>query len=48
MNQIISAALDKGRVQLNEVKAKKLLASAGVPVAQTQMAKTADEAVSPA
>ena len=48
MNQIISAALDKGRVQLNEVEAKQLLASAGVPVAQTQLAKTADEAVSAA
>ena len=45
MNQIISAALDKGRVQLNEVEAKQLLASAGVPVAQTQLATNSDEAV---
>ncbi|MFL2646304.1 MAG: acetate--CoA ligase family protein [Dehalococcoidia bacterium] len=48
MNQIISAALDKGRAQLNEVEAKQLLASAGVPVAQTQLAITADEAVNAA
>ena len=45
MNQIISAALDKGRAQLNEVEAKQLLASAGVPVAQTQLATNSDEAV---
>ena len=48
MNQIISAALDKGRAQLNEVEAKQLLASAGVPVAETQLAITADEAVNAA
>jgi len=48
MNQIISTALDKGRTQLNEVEAKQLLASVGVPVAQTKLATTADEAVNAA
>lgn len=48
MNQIISTALNKGRAQLNEVEAKQLLASVGVPVAQTKLATTADGAVSAA
>ena len=45
MNELITAARKRGRSQLNEVEAKDLLADAGVPVAKTRLATTADDAV---
>jgi acetate---CoA ligase (ADP-forming) subunit beta len=48
MNDVIAAARARGRSQLTEVEAKQLLSAAGVPVAETRLATTADEAVSAA
>jgi acyl-CoA synthetase (NDP forming) len=48
MNDVIAAARARGRSQLTEVEAKELLGAAGVPVADTRLATTADEAVSAA
>lgn len=48
MNDVIAAARARGRSQLTEVEAKQLLGAAGVPVADTRLATTADEAVSAA
>ena len=48
MNDIIAAARARGRSQLTEVEAKDLLGAAGVPVAETRLATTADEAAAAA
>lgn len=48
MNDLIARARSRGRSQLTEVEAKQLLSAAGVPVAETRLATTADEAVSAA
>jgi acyl-CoA synthetase (NDP forming) len=48
MNDVIAAARARGRSQLTEVEAGQLLSSAGVPVAETRLATTADEAVAAA
>ena len=42
--EIISAARSAGRTLLNEVEAKALVAEAGIPVAETRLARSADEA----
>ena len=48
MNDLIAAARARGRSQLTEVEAKALLSAAGVPVAETRLATTADEAAAAA
>ena len=48
MNDVIAAARARGRSQLTEVEAKDLLGAAGVPVVETRLATTADEAVAAA
>jgi acetyl-CoA synthetase (ADP-forming) len=48
MNDVIAAARARGRSQLTEVEAKDLLRAAGVPVAETKLATTADEAATAA
>ena len=48
MNELIAAARARGRSQLTEVEAKDLLGAAGVPVAETRLATTADEAAAAA
>jgi len=42
---VITAARSEGRLLLNEVEAKTLLAAAGVAVTETRLARSADEAV---
>jgi acyl-CoA synthetase (NDP forming) len=44
LNDLIAAARARGRSQLTEVEAKDLLSAAGVTVAETRLATTADEA----
>ena len=48
MNDLIATARARGRSQLTEVEAKALLSAAGVPVAETRLATTADEAAAAA
>ncbi|MDA0351891.1 MAG: acetate--CoA ligase family protein [Chloroflexi bacterium] len=48
MNEVIAAARARGRSQLTEVEAGQLLSAAGVSVAETRLATTADEAVAAA
>ncbi len=43
---IIESARSQGRVILSEVEAKQILAEAGIPVVETRLAKTAEDAVS--
>ncbi|MEX2159850.1 MAG: acetate--CoA ligase family protein [Dehalococcoidia bacterium] len=43
---VIEQARAQGRTLLNEVEAKQLLREAGIPVVETRLAKTKDEAVS--
>ncbi len=45
-NGIIDSARSEGRSVLSEVEAKALLASAGIPVVETKLATTVDEAMS--
>lgn len=45
MPDVITAARSEGRLLLNEVEAKALLAAAGVAVTETRLARSADEAV---
>jgi acyl-CoA synthetase (NDP forming) len=44
-NKIITNALKNGRTVLTEVESKQLVASAGIPVVETKLAKTKAEAI---
>jgi acetyltransferase len=44
-SRIIAAARDEGRTLLTEVESKGVLAAYGIPITQTHVARTADEAV---
>ncbi|MGE3856667.1 MAG: acetate--CoA ligase family protein [Dehalococcoidia bacterium] len=45
MSDVITAARAEGRLLLNEVEAKAMLAEAGVPVTETRLARSVEEAV---
>ncbi|MDY6892193.1 MAG: acetate--CoA ligase family protein [Chloroflexota bacterium] len=45
-SQIISSALQSGRTVLTEIESKQLLAEVGIPVVETKLAKTKEQAIS--